>query len=237
MNNNFNGVFLCDKPADWTSHDVVGWLRPRIGITKIGHGGTLDPFATGLLLIMIGSATKQSENFKKTKKRYVGTVFFGVHSSTNDCTGIFTPTEKSLPTLQEIEQVLQQFQGDILQIPPIFSAKKINGTRAYLAARSGTPLQLAPQKVTIFSFSTLSYEPPLWRFSLICSGGFYVRSLARDMGNILGCGAYLHSLRRESVGDFSLPGFCPSEHNTQYHSKEVWREILEKYRAPHLRKQ
>ena len=198
---------LVNKPVDWTSHDVVGFLRSRLKIKKIGHAGTLDPFATGLLIVGVGrEATKRLDEFKNMQKEYVATIKLGATSNTNDCTGeikeilpkIKTPEEK------EIKEILQKFLGKQLQTPPMFSAKKINGQKLYDLARKGIEIERKPNEIEIYEIELLEYKYPILKIKVACSTGTYIRTLAHDIGEKLGCGAYCDELVRTRIGEYSL---------------------------------
>ena len=208
-----NGLLLVDKPKGWTSFDVVAKVRgviarytkeqglPRI---KVGHTGTLDPMATGVLVLAIGSYTKKIATLTKHDKSYEATVTLGATSNTDDAEGTLTVVRASQPSFQEITEVLQQFVGTIQQVPPQFSAIKVGGVRSYAAARKGKEVELVARNVTIYSISDISYAYPLVQFTAHVGSGTYIRSIARDVGERLGVGAYLSDLRRTRVGDFTL---------------------------------
>jgi len=201
-----SGILLINKPAGPTSHDIVDQLRHVTGIKKIGHAGTLDPFAEGLLVMLIGrEATKRQSEFLKKDKEYVATLFLGATTDTYDRTGQITKKhEGELPTKKEIEKVLIKFRGEILQIPPAYSAKKINGERAYKLAREGKEVKLKPNGVNIKELKLLSYNVSNLMIQVSCSSGTYIRSLAYDIGGLLGCGAYLQKLTRIKSGQLDL---------------------------------
>ncbi len=206
-----DGILLVDKPVGWTSFDVVAKVRGILkagGISKpkVGHSGTLDPLATGLLVLLIGSYTKRAESLTKLDKVYEGTMHLGETSSTADNEGEKTHVSDHKPNLEELERVIQQFIGEIDQIPPAHSAIKINGQRAYKLVRSGINPELKPRTVHIYGLSVEKYAYPDIHFVAHVSSGTYIRSLARDMGEKLDTGAYLSALRRTKIGDFSLNG-------------------------------
>ncbi len=212
----FNGLLLIDKPQDWTSFDVVAKVRGIIKHetgqkVKVGHTGTLDPKATGLLVLAIGSYTKRVPELTKLDKIYVAEVMLGKTSSTDDSEGEFTEVSDKVPTLDEIEATLEGFLGEIEQIPPQFSAIKVDGKRAYKSARDGQEVKLEPRKVRIKSINDLKYDYPKMSFVTDVSSGTYIRSLARDIGKELGTGAYLSALRRETVGEYSISTAIPME--------------------------
>lgn len=200
------------KPEGWTSFDVVAKLRNVLKIKKIGHAGTLDPFATGVLVICTGKFTKKINSFVDTKKEYVGTVEFGKTTDSFDVTGKITgefSTENL--TIEMVEVLLPKFTGEILQTPPMFSAKKVKGKRLYKLARKGLEVKREPVKVTIFELEILEAELPFVTFRIVCSKGTYIRALANDFGQSLGCGAYLKKLVRTKVGEFSIEDSCTIE--------------------------
>ncbi len=234
-----DGILLIDKPADWTSFDVVAKIRglllsdlrrihesrgycqdkPLAGALagvarplakrcncrlKVGHSGTLDPFATGLLIVMVGSATKLSDVFLKKDKTYQATLCLGSTSTTGDPEGEVVPKSDRIPSLREIENTLKKFTGEILQTPPIFSAIKVNGKRAYELARAGKDVELKARKVTVYDINEVKYEYPTLQLSLSVTSGTYIRSLAIDVGAELETGAYLTSLRRTTIDNFSV---------------------------------
>lgn len=206
-------ILLVDKPIAWTSFNVVGkvryLLRARLGYTKIkvGHAGTLDPLATGLLVLCIGKATKLAAELTGQDKRYLATFTLGARTASHD---LETPIEKggSFQTItsEMIQKTMHDFEGNNMQIPPIFSAKRVDGQRAYSLARTGQLYTLAPVPIVINSFKLLSYNSlqGIVTADIICSKGTYIRALARDLGESLGCGAYLSALRRTESGCFSV---------------------------------
>lgn len=200
-----DGALIIDKPAGWTSHDVVGKLR-RIARTKrIGHLGTLDPFATGVLPLVIGRATRFAQFYTRSDKIYEGTVRFGWSTNTYDRTGapIGEPCEAQIDAA-ELERLLDRFRGEFLQTPPPVSAKKIAGRRAYELARKNIAVELAPSPVQIYELQVLAIEGPEAKLRAHCSGGTYMRSIAHDLGAAMGCGAHLTELRRLASGEFEI---------------------------------
>jgi tRNA pseudouridine55 synthase len=200
------GFILINKPAGITSHDVVDKLREITKIKKIGHAGTLDPFATGLLILGIGREfTKKLSIFQKKDKEYIATLKLGAESDTFDKEGkIVEKKVEKIPERKEIEEVLKSFFGEIEQIPPAFSAKKIKGKKLYELARRGIKVKPKPQKVKIYEISILEYKFPYLKIKVKCSSGTYIRSLANDIGKKLGCGAYVEDLIRTKIGKFSI---------------------------------
>jgi tRNA pseudouridine55 synthase len=199
------GVVNLDKPVGPTSHDMVGLLRRLTGIRRIGHAGTLDPLASGLLPILVGSATRFSEELSGGAKRYTAVVRLGQRSLTDDAQGPITPGSGPLPDADQLAEALASFTGSFEQIPPAFSARKLDGVRAYRAARAGKPINLAPRLVQVDALELVgSVLGDGWldaEIDLRCGPGTYVRSIARDLGERLGCGGHLHALRRtEAAG-------------------------------------
>ena len=201
----YDGVLLVDKPATWTSHDVVAKVRAHFGFKKVGHCGTLDPMATGLLVLVLGHATRLSEKLTSDDKAYEGTILLGVTTNTEDADGATLET-KPVPPLTEadIEAVLQKFRGDIYQTPPMVSAIKYQGRPLYKLARKGIEVEREPRLVHIYDLRLLATELPRLKFRMACSKGTYVRTLAADIGRALGCGAHLSELRRTAAGKFRL---------------------------------
>lgn len=187
-----------------TSFDVIRVLRGKLGIKKIGHGGTLDPNATGVLVLGIGRGTKKLNDVIGLDKEYSAEITFGKISNTYDADGEIVEAGGVLPTALRIRNVLPDFIGEFEQIPPKFSAKKIDGRAAYKRARAGEDFEIKPAMVRVSDLEILSYKKPVLRLRIVCGKGFYVRSLAHDLGERFGCGAYLSNLVRTRVGDFSL---------------------------------
>jgi tRNA pseudouridine55 synthase len=200
------GFILINKPTKITSHDVVDTLRRITGIKKIGHAGTLDPFATGLLILGIQREfTRRLSFFQKKDKEYIATLKLGAESDTFDKDGKILEREvKKIPEKKEIEKILKSFLGEVEQAPPAFSAKKIGGKKLYELARRGIKTEIKPQKVKIYEISVLEYHFPYLKIKVKCSSGTYIRSLASDIGKKLGCGAYVEELVRTKIGEFSI---------------------------------
>jgi tRNA pseudouridine55 synthase len=198
-------VLLINKPFDWTSFDVVSKIRNTIRIKKVGHAGTLDPLATGLLIICTGKFTKKINEYMAREKEYTGTFTLGATTPTYDLESDPTsikPVEGI--TTAQIKNILPLFTGEIMQIPPAHSAIKQAGKRVYELARKGIDVKLEPRRVTIKEFEITAIELPLLHFRVVCSTGTYIRSLANDFGEALGSGAYLSSLCRTRIGEFHL---------------------------------
>ena len=198
-----DGLLLVDKPEGLTSHAAVERVRRVLGIRRIGHAGTLDPFATGLLTLLVGRATRLLPFLDAEPKVYRATVRFGLRTTTDDLTG--EPMQESMPPDRPaVERAMASLTGHLLQRPPAFSAKRVAGTRAYKAARRGTPLQLEPVGVTVHSWTLLEWRQHEIDVEIACSGGTYVRALARDLGEATGSAAHLAALRRLRSGRFDV---------------------------------
>ena len=198
-------VLLIDKPLTWTSFDAVKKIRILTRISKIGHAGTLDPLATGLLIICTGKFTKKINEYMAREKEYTGSFTLGATTPTYDRESEptdFKPFEHL--TTEQIRETTVQFTGEILQVPPIHSAIKMEGKPAYIMARKGQDVKMEPRKVTISSFDITAIDMPIVHFKVVCTTGTYIRSLAYDFGQALGCGAYLSSLCRTRIGEFKL---------------------------------
>lgn len=209
-----HGVCVVDKPAGVTSHDVVAMLRKRFGERQIGHGGTLDPGATGVLVVGVGMATKLLRFVESTRKSYEGDIVFGAETSTLDADGEVTKTHEMAPIdLHAVRDVIaEHLTGSIEQIPPMVSAVKIDGKRLHELAREGIEVDRPPRPVTIHRFDVAPTEDPMvLRASIDCSAGTYIRTLASDLGSLLGGGAHLRSLRRTAVGEFGLDRAAPPD--------------------------
>ena len=199
-----NGLLVIDKPGGMTSHDVVYRLRKIASERSIGHLGTLDPMATGVLPLLLGKYTRLAQYFSTAEKTYTGTIRFGFATDTYDAEG--TPASAEVPvvlTLDQVRAAAARFHGEMEQMPPPYSAKKIAGTPAYKLAREGKPVELKPAKVTIAAFEILSMDGAEAQFSMSISAGGYVRSVAHELGQDLGCGAHLSALRRTQAGVFT----------------------------------
>jgi tRNA pseudouridine55 synthase len=200
-----DGVIVIDKPEGWTSHDVVGKMR-RIAQTKrIGHLGTLDPFATGVLPLVVGRATRLARFYTRSDKIYEGAIRFGWATNTYDRTGEPLSDAREVTIEEpELEALLDRFRGEFLQTPPPVSAKKIAGRRAYELARMAIAVELPPAPVNVYELTVLSIEGALVKLRVHCSGGTYLRSIAHDLGMAMGCGAHLADLRRLASGEFDI---------------------------------
>lgn len=198
-------VFLFDKPYEWTSFDVVKKVRNRLRIKKVGHAGTLDPLATGLLIVCAGKATKKINEFQDMGKQYAGTLVLGKTTPSVDLETEFD-SEKDASNISEaqVEEVAKTLTGELMQVPPIYSAIKVDGERAYKMARRKEEAKLDPRPVTVTKFEVDCSDLPEVKFEIHCSKGTYIRSLVRDMGEALGCGAYMSALRRTAIGHFMV---------------------------------
>jgi tRNA pseudouridine55 synthase len=205
-----DGILLIDKPKGWTSFDVVaktrGMAKQITGVKrfKVGHAGTLDPLATGLMIILLGKYTKRAGEFSKLDKVYEVTAKLGETSTTADDEGEKTYVSDKIPTDEEVKNALKQFTGAIEQVPPIYSAIKVDGKRAYELARKGKVVELKARPVMIHEITEVEYDYPVLKFTVNVSSGTYIRSLITDIGENLGTGAYTTDLRRTSVGKFNI---------------------------------
>ncbi|MBA2369320.1 MAG: tRNA pseudouridine(55) synthase TruB [Candidatus Protochlamydia sp.] len=198
------GILLVDKPSGKTSFDLVRILRRRLGVKKIGHAGTLDPFATGVMVMLIGREyTRLSNQFLLCDKEYDAQIKLGISTDTYDCEGQVLSQSELIPDLSEIEKTIAAFQGEIEQVPPMYSAKKIDGKKLYELARKGIEVERSAVKVTLHIELT-AYAYPYIEIKVACSKGTYIRSLAHDIGLLLGCGAHLSRLIRTRSGKFLL---------------------------------
>lgn len=198
-------LLLINKPVGWTSFDVVNKLRYKLKIKKIGHAGTLDPLATGLLILCTGKMTKRIDEFQAQEKEYTGKFIIGQSTPSHDLeTEVSEVKNISAISEAEIIEASKKFLGTIQQIPPLHSAIKVDGKRAYKMARKGKELELKPREVKIAAFDIVEIKKPAVSFRIVCSKGTYIRSIARDFGNALGVGAYLTELCRTRIGEFNL---------------------------------
>ena len=201
----FAGLLLVDKPPSWTSHDVVAKIRNHFKLQKVGHAGTLDPMATGLLILLIGRATKRSAEIMQGDKTYSGSMLLGRITSSQDIEGdLLEERDASAISRQQIDDILPQFMGAIEQIPPMVSAIKKDGVALYKMARKGVEIEREARPVEIHSLDITAFDSPYIHFKVVCSKGTYVRTLAHDMGALLGCGGCLHALRREASGAYHV---------------------------------
>lgn len=209
-----DGVVVVDKPAGMTSHDVVDEVRRRLGTRKVGHGGTLDPDATGVLVVGLGRATRLLSYAQRAPKRYEAEAVFGITTTTQDAAGDVIDSRPVSLDASEVVAATKAFVGAIEQVPPMVSAVKLGGERLYRKARRGEDVDRGPRPVTVYAFELVELVPgdhPRARFEVHCSGGTYVRTLIHDLGAALGCGAHMSSLRRIASGGFTLDDAVPLE--------------------------
>ena len=206
-----DGVLLLDKPVGLSSNDALIKTKRLMNAKKAGHTGTLDPFATGLLPLCFGEATKFSQDLLEADKTYVTTVHLGISTNTGDTEGDVIATREVNVTREQIEAVLAQFRGPIMQVPPMYSALKRDGRAYYEYAREGITLEREARPVTILALGFVAYEAPMLKLSVTCTKGTYIRVLGEDIGNALGCGAHLNALRRTQVGALTMEGMVTLE--------------------------
>jgi tRNA pseudouridine55 synthase len=200
-----DGILLVDKPSGPTSHDIVDLIRRRFRFDKVGHGGTLDPQATGLLVLLIERGTKLSNTFLMSDKTYEGVMHLGVTTDTQDAQGkILREADAGAVTREALERELEHFRGDLMQAPPMVSAAKKDGVPLYKLARKGKTIEREPKLIHVYQFDLLDFTPPRASFVLRCTKGTYVRTLCSDLGDRLGCGAHLAGLRRLRSGDLDV---------------------------------
>ena len=204
-----NGIVIVDKPQDWTSQDVTARLRRVFNTRRIGHGGTLDPMATGVLPVFVGRATRGVEFFEHAEKTYETVLRLGLTTDTEDVTGtVLTQSEADLSGV-DVEGVLQQFRGKIMQIPPMYSALKVNGQKLCDLARKGREVERQPRPITIHELTLLEQGENTLRLRVRCSKGTYIRTLCKDIGQALGCGGCMQALRRVSAGEYTIAEAVP----------------------------
>ena len=222
-----DGAILIDKPAGPTSHDVVDAIRRQFNIKKVGHCGTLDPNATGLLIIVLGRGTKLSERLMSEDKVYEGTIRFGESTDSYDAAGELVASLPVPPlTVEELNQAGAEFVGDLMQTPPMVSAVKQGGVPLYKLARKGMEVEREPRLIHIYTFRFSSYEEPIGVFRLACTKGTYVRSVAHELGQKLGCGAHLATLRRVVSGKFDVAQSIEFEEVMKLSPKELERHVI-----------
>ena len=227
VKNAISGVLVVDKPVGMTSHDVVQAIRNGTGLRRAGHTGTLDPRASGVLVILVGPAVRLSEYVSASDKRYQAIIRMGSTTDTFDADGRFTRAEQPINvTEKQFEEALMTFIGEIEQTPPPYSAVKVQGRKAYEMARQGEPVDLAPRKITVHHLEVLEWAPPEVVVDVHCSSGTYVRSLANDLGEKLGTGAYLVGLRRTKSGRFSLRDAVPLRKLQESFNAGDWYQYL-----------
>ena len=199
-----NGIILIDKPQGWTSHDVVGKLRGILHERRIGHSGTLDPLATGLLVVFVGRATRAVEFAEADRKEYIAGLRLGISTDTQDITGRIINEGTDLPDEMQLRKALERFKGELEQIPPMYSAVKVGGKKLYELARKGESIERKPRHITVFGLETAGREDNDYILNVVCSKGTYIRTLCHDIGTELGCGGCMSSLRRTKSGVFSV---------------------------------
>jgi len=222
-----DGAILIDKPAGPTSHDVVDAIRRQFNLKKVGHCGTLDPAATGLLIIVLGRGTKLSERLMSDDKVYQGSMKFGESTDSYDAEGELVASLPVLPmTLDELNEAAAEFIGDQRQIPPMVSAIKKGGVPLYKLARKGIEVEREPRLIHIYNFRFTAYEEPIGIFRLACTKGTYVRSVAHDLGQKLGCGAHLSTLRRITSGKFDVTDAVEFEDVMSYSVRQLEERVI-----------
>src|ERR1700722_19541699 len=223
----FDGAILIDKPAGPTSHDVVDAIRSQFRLKKVGHCGTLDPNATGLLIIVLGRGTKLSEKLMSSDKVYEGTIKFGESTDSYDAAGELTGSLPVPPTtVEELNELAKSFVGDQMQMPPMVSAIKKDGVPLYKLARKGIEVVREPRLIHIYNFKFSEYHEPMGYFRVACTKGTYVRSLAHELGNKLWCGAHFGSLRRTVSGKFDVANAIEFEHVLDLPSSELEKKVI-----------
>lgn len=222
-----HGLLIIDKPRGWTSHDLVNWVRRRLREKRVGHGGTLDPAAEGVLIIAVGQAARLTSFLQDASKQYLAHIVLGATSTTDDLEGdvVHTAEPSTPPARADVERVLKRFEGEIEQVPPAFSAIKVAGRPLYRRSRAGEVVTVAPRRVVIHRLQLMHFAYPDVVLTIDCGKGVYVRSLARDLGAALGSGAYLHGLIRTRVGPFTLEDAWSIDDLEPMLSIETWRQI------------
>jgi tRNA pseudouridine55 synthase len=226
VKNAISGVLVVDKPIGLTSHDVVQIIRRGTNIRRAGHTGTLDPRASGVLVVLLGPAVRLSEYVSASDKRYQAIIRLGATTDTYDADGTITASAPVNVTESQFENSLVHFVGEIEQVPPPFSAIKVKGKRAYEMAREGEEVDLLPRKITVYNLELLEWAPPEAVIDVYCSSGTYVRSLANDLGAALGCGAHLVGLRRTKSGRFTLRDAIPMRKLREAFEVGNWYQYL-----------
>ena len=204
-----NGIVIVDKPQEWTSQDVTARLRRVFNTRRIGHGGTLDPMATGVLPVFVGRATRGVEFFEHAEKTYETVLRLGITTDTEDITGTVLTEQDAFVTGEMLEEVLEKFRGDIMQVPPMYSALKVNGQKLYDLARRGKEVERQPRPITIHELTLLGMEAEGIRLRVRCSKGTYIRTLCKDIGQALGCGGCMAELRRVAAGEYTAQEAVP----------------------------
>ena len=220
------GLLNIDKPGGPTSHDLVAAVRRGTRVKKVGHAGTLDPLATGVLVLCLGPATRLSEYVMRSRKRYRARVHFGVVTDTYDAQGEIVARSDALPERAAVEAALADFRGAIEQVPPMYSAIKRGGRKLYELARAGQDVERPPRAVTVYRLALLDWQPPFATLDVECSPGTYIRSLAHDLGQALGCGAHLAALQRRASGRFRVEDAVPWDEFRAAMEAGTWQQYL-----------
>jgi len=223
----YDGVLIVDKPAGPTSHDIVAGVRRRFGLKKVGHGGTLDPQATGVLVILVGRGTKLSNLFIGSDKTYEGTMRLGISTDTQDAQGsILRKADFGSVSREQLEAEMRERTGDIHQTPPMVSAAKVDGVPLYKLARKGQTVEREPKLIHVYQFRLVDFRPPMADFVMRCTKGTYVRTLCSDIGDALGCGARLERLRRTKTGKITIEEATPAEELFRMSREELLKRIV-----------
>ena len=222
-----NGIVIVDKPQGWTSQDVTARLRRVYATRRIGHGGTLDPMATGVLPVFVGRATRGVEFFEHAEKTYDTVLLLGRTTDTQDVTGTVLAEKTVRLSPADIEKVLPRFRGDILQVPPMYSALKVNGKKLYELARKGQEVERQPRPITVFELTNLGFDGTRLSLRVRCSKGTYIRTLCQDIGEALGCGGCMEALRRVRAGEYGIEDAVPLEQLLESETPEQYLRSLD----------
>ena len=222
-----NGIVIVDKPQGWTSQDVTARLRRVFNTRRIGHGGTLDPMATGVLPVFVGRATRGVEFFEHAEKTYETVLRLGITTDTEDITGTVLTERDAFVTGEMLETVLAGFRGEILQVPPMYSALKVDGQKLYELARKGKEVERKPRPVTIHELTLLGMEADGIRLRVRCSKGTYIRTLCKDIGEALGCGGCMAQLRRVQAGEYTIEEAVPLQTLLETETPEVYLRAVD----------
>ena len=222
-----NGIVIVDKPQGWTSQDVTARLRRVYATRRIGHGGTLDPMATGVLPVFVGRATRGVEFFEHAEKTYETVLLLGRTTDTQDVTGTVLAEKTVRLSPADIENVLPRFRGDILQVPPMYSALKVNGKKLYELARKGQEVERQPRPITVFELTNLGFDGTRLSLRVKCSKGTYIRTLCQDIGEALGCGGCMEALRRVRAGEYGIEDAVPLEKLLESETPEQYLRSLD----------
>ena len=222
-----NGIVIVDKPQGWTSQDVTARLRRVYATRRIGHGGTLDPMATGVLPVFVGRATRGVEFFEHAEKTYDTVLLLGRTTDTQDVTGATLAEKPVHLSPADIEKVLPRFRGDILQVPPMYSALKVNGKKLYELARKGQEVERQPRPITVFELTNLGFDGTRLSLRVKCSKGTYIRTLCQDIGEALGCGGCMEALRRVRAGEYGIEDAVPLEQLLESETPEQYLRSLD----------